>query len=73
MFELIAGEHSPGAARYRTPLVMRRRDLDVTGVDDESFPAHVETGECECVTLRQAAYMMGIGRVATASRLRGWV
>jgi glutamate dehydrogenase len=33
----------------------------------------VETSERERVTLRDAAYMIGIGRVADASRLRGWV
>jgi hypothetical protein len=29
--------------------------------------------ERERVTLRDAAYMIGVGRVAEASRLRGWV
>jgi glutamate dehydrogenase len=33
----------------------------------------VETSERERVTLRDAAYMIGVGRVAEASRLRGWV
>ena len=32
-----------------------------------------ETSERERTTLRDAAYMIGIGRVAEASRLRGWV
>jgi glutamate dehydrogenase/leucine dehydrogenase len=33
----------------------------------------VETSERERVTLRDAAYMIGVGRVAEATRLRGWV
>jgi hypothetical protein len=38
-----------------------------------SFRHIVETSERERVTLRDAAYMIGVGRVAEASRLRGWV
>jgi glutamate dehydrogenase/leucine dehydrogenase len=37
------------------------------------FRQIVETSERERVSLRDAAYMIGIGRVAEASRLRGWV
>ncbi len=33
----------------------------------------VETSERERVTFPDAAYMIGVGRVAEASRLRGWV
>ena len=38
-----------------------------------AFRQIVETSERERVTLRDAAYMIGVGRVAEASRLRGWV
>ena len=38
-----------------------------------AFRQIVEASEREGVTLRDAAYMIGIGRVAEASRLRGWV
>jgi glutamate dehydrogenase len=38
-----------------------------------AFRQIVETSERERVSLRDAAYMIGIGRVAEASRLRGWV
>ena len=38
-----------------------------------AFRQVVETSEREGVTLRDAAYMIGIGSVAEASRLRGWV
>ena len=38
-----------------------------------AFVQIVETSERERVTLRDAAYMIGVGRVAEASRLRGWV
>ena len=38
-----------------------------------AFRKVVETSERERVTLRDAADMIGIGRVAEASKLRGWV
>jgi len=38
-----------------------------------AFRDVVELSERERVTLREAAYMIGVGRVADASRLRGWV
>jgi glutamate dehydrogenase (NAD(P)+) len=38
-----------------------------------AFQQIVETSERERITLRDAAYMIGVGRVAEASRLRGWV
>jgi glutamate dehydrogenase len=38
-----------------------------------AFRQIVETSEREAVSLRDAAYMIGVGRVAEASRLRGWV
>ena len=38
-----------------------------------AFRQIVETSERERVTLRDAAYMIGVERVAEASRLRGWV
>jgi glutamate dehydrogenase len=38
-----------------------------------AFRQIVETSERERVSLRDAAYMIGIGRVAEASRVRGWV
>jgi glutamate dehydrogenase len=38
-----------------------------------AFRHIVETSERERVTLRDAAYMIGVDRVAEASRLRGWV
>jgi glutamate dehydrogenase/leucine dehydrogenase len=38
-----------------------------------AFRQIVETSVREGVTLRDAAYMIGIGWVAEASRLRGWV
>lgn len=38
-----------------------------------AFRKVVETSERERVTFRDAAYMIGVGRVAEASRLRGWV
>ena len=50
---------------------------DVISTLDESmmraFRQIVETSERERVTLRDAAYMIGVGRVAEAIRLRGWV
>jgi glutamate dehydrogenase len=50
---------------------------DVLSRVDESmaraFRQIVETSERERVTLRDAAYVIGVGRVAEASRLRGWV
>jgi glutamate dehydrogenase len=50
---------------------------DVISTLDESmrnaFRRIVETSERERVTFRDAAYMIGVGRVAEASRLRGWV
>ena len=39
----------------------------------KAFRRIVETSERERVTFRDAAYMIGVGRVAEASRLRGWV
>ena len=38
-----------------------------------AFQQIVDASERERVTLRDAAYMIGVGRVAEASRLRGWV
>jgi glutamate dehydrogenase (NAD(P)+) len=38
-----------------------------------AFRHVVETSERERTTLRDAAYMVGVRRVAEASRLRGWV
>jgi glutamate dehydrogenase (NAD(P)+) len=38
-----------------------------------AFGQLVEASEREQITLRDAAYMVGIGRVAEAARLRGWV
>ena len=38
-----------------------------------AFQQIVETSERERVTLRDAAYMIGVGRVAEASMFRGWV
>jgi glutamate dehydrogenase len=38
-----------------------------------AFGQVVETAEREQTTLRDAAYMVGVGRVAEAGRLRGWV
>jgi glutamate dehydrogenase (NAD(P)+) len=38
-----------------------------------AFGQVAETSEHEQITLRDAAYMVGIGRVAEAARLRGWV
>ncbi len=38
-----------------------------------AFQQIVEASERERVSLRDAAYMIGIGRVAEASRPRGWV
>ena len=38
-----------------------------------AFRQIVKTSERERLSLRDAAYMIGIGRVAEASRLRGWV
>ena len=50
---------------------------DVISTLDESMTRAcrqvVEASERERVTLRDAAYMIGVGRVAEASRLRGWV
>ena len=50
---------------------------DVIQALDESmtraFRQIVETSEREGTTLRDAAYMIGIGRVAQATGLRGWV
>ena len=39
----------------------------------KAFGQIVETSERERVTLRDAAYLIGVGRVAEASLLRGWV
>jgi len=52
-----------------------REDV-ITRLDESmkrAFRQIVETSERERVTLRDAAYMIGVGRVAEASRLRGWV
>jgi glutamate dehydrogenase/leucine dehydrogenase len=38
-----------------------------------AFRQVVETSERERVSLRDAAYLIGVGRVAEASRVRGWV
>ena len=38
-----------------------------------AFRQIAETSDRERLTLRDAAYMIGVGRVAEASRLRGWV
>jgi glutamate dehydrogenase len=38
-----------------------------------AFHHVLETAEREQTTLRDAAYIVGVGRVAEASRLRGWV
>jgi glutamate dehydrogenase/leucine dehydrogenase len=50
---------------------------DVISRLDESMPRAfrqiVEKRDREGTTLRDAAYMIGIGRVAEAIELRGWV
>jgi glutamate dehydrogenase/leucine dehydrogenase len=38
-----------------------------------AFRQIVETSDRERVALRDAAFTIGVGRVAEASRLRGWV
>ena len=58
---------------YGALLVARRRVFDARHVDDQGVPEIVETSERERITLRDAAYMIGVGRAAEASRLRGWV
>ena len=52
-----------------------REDVITTLVESmkRAFRQIVETSERDRVTLRDAAYMIGVGRVAEASRLRGWV
>lgn len=52
--------------------IARRRDRDPRRIDEECVPGD-RRDELNASRVRDAAYTIGVGRIAEASRPRGWV
>ena len=66
---------SARASLARLALYWSRNDVISTLRESmtRAFRQVIEMSDRECVTLRDAAYLIAVQRVAEASRLRGWV
>ena len=62
-----------GAKQPRILLVRRRSEEKLEKVMIKAFNQIYETAQNRHVDMRLAAYMVGVRKMAEASRFRGWV